>query len=38
MANAYLVVIYNKIIDKEKLQTYAVDPFQPGCLTALRKH
>ena len=25
MANAYLVVIYNKIIDKEKLQKYAVD-------------
>ena len=25
MANAYLVVIYNKIIDQEKLQKYAVD-------------
>ena len=25
MANAYLVVIYNKIIDKEKLQKYALD-------------
>ena len=25
MANAYLVGIYNKIIDQEKLQTYAVD-------------
>ena len=25
MANAYLVLIYNKIIDKEKLQKYAVD-------------
>ena len=25
MANAYLVGIYNKIIDKEKLQKYAVD-------------
>ena len=25
MANAYLVGIYNKIIDQEKLQKYAVD-------------
>ena len=26
MANAYLVGIYNKIIDQEKLQKYAVGP------------
>ena len=25
MANAYLVGIYNKVIDQEKLQKYAVD-------------
>jgi hypothetical protein len=25
MANAYLVAIYNKVIDQEKLQKYSVD-------------
>ena len=40
MANAYLVVIYNKIIDQEKLQKYAVDalPAMMANVTVGRKH
>ena len=36
MANAYLVGIYNKIIDQEKLQKYVVDALP--ALTVGSKH
>ena len=38
MANAYLVGIYNKIIDQEKLQKYAVDALPAMMANGGKKH
>ena len=37
MANAYLVGIYNKVIDREKLQKYAVDALPAMMANGVKK-